>query len=136
MNNDSLYDEGDFIMPKPYSHDLRIRVAREAAKGVPIRTVAVQYNVSPSFVWRMQKLFKDTKDVKPKQFGGYKRFRLAEHRDAIAIRINAQPSITLAELKTWLEEAHGVCVAVSTLDYFIRNVLRYPYKKNAGRRRT
>jgi len=122
-------------MPKPYSHDLRIRVAREAARGVPIRAVAAQYNVSPSFVWRMQKLLKDTKDVQPKQFGGYKRFKLAEYRDAIADHLHVQPSITLAELKAWLEEVHGVRVAISTLDYFIRKVLRYPYKKNAGRRR-
>ena len=122
-------------MPKPYSHDLRIRVAHEAARGVPIRAVAARYNVSPSFVWRMQKLFKDTEDVQPKQFGGYKRFSLAEYRDAIADHLHMQPSTTLAELKSWLAEVHGVRVAVSTLDYFIRKVLRYPYKKNAGRSR-
>lgn len=122
-------------MPKPYSYDLRIRVAHEALSGASIRAVAVRYNVSPSFVWRMQKLFKDTRDVQHKQFGGYRRFALAAYRGAITDHIDAQPSITLAELKAWLEEAHGVRVAVSTLDYFIRTVVRYPYKKNAGRSR-
>lgn len=55
------------------------------------------------------------------------------YRAAIAAKTDTQPAITLAELTGWLEETQGVRVALSTLDYFIRKVLHYPYKKNGER---
>lgn len=123
-------------MPKPYSHDLRIRVAQEASKGRAIRSVADQYNVSPSFVHRMHRLYKETGDVHHKQFGGYRRFSLAPYREVLVAQIEAHPSITLQELKQWLFECHGVKTAISTLDLFIRKALGLSYKKNGIRQRT
>lgn len=123
-------------MPGPYSEDLRIRVAREASKGRTIRDVAACYNVSPSFVHRMRRLYEQTGDVQHKQFGGYRRFALAPYRDILARKIEMSPSATLAELQQWLAESHGVQTPLSTLDYFLRKVLDCSYKKNGTRIRT
>lgn len=128
--------KGDFIMPKPYDYDLRIRVAREASRGVPIRTVALQYNVSPSFVHRMRHLYQDTGDVQHRQFGGYRRFTLLPYREALIGEIERRPSATLKELKHWLLQRYGVKTAISTLDLFLRKGLGLSYKKNGTRIRT
>jgi len=128
--------KGDFIMPEPYSKDLRIRVARASSKGRTIRDVAAQYNVSPSFVHRMRQLYERTGDVKHKQFGGYRRFALASFREVLIGKLQNSPSITLNELQQWLLKEHGVKTARSTLDYFLRNGLGYSYKKNGARHRT
>ena len=123
-------------MPRPYSKDLRIRVAQEASKGRTIRDIASCYNVSPSFVHRMRRLYEETGDVKHKQFGGYRRFALMPYRTALAGKIEESPSATLAELGQWLAESHGVQTPLSTLDYFLRKVLHCSYKKNGARIRT
>lgn len=122
-------------MPKPYSYDLRIRVARAAAKNIPIREVAAHYDVSPSFVSRMHQLLRETGDVLHKQFGGYKRHKLAPYANHITKKIENNPSITLAEIQDWLHKDHGLHIHISTLDRFIRLRLNMSYKKNGSCRR-
>ncbi|MCL7421468.1 MAG: hypothetical protein M8364_11250 [Methylobacter sp.] len=43
-------------MPKPYSEDLRSRMAEAVAAGNTVRAVTLQYKVSPAFVCKMQRL--------------------------------------------------------------------------------
>jgi hypothetical protein len=57
-------------MPKPYSEDLRSRVAEAIAAGNTVRAVALPYKVSPAFACRMRALWRETGAVQGKAFGG------------------------------------------------------------------
>ena len=120
-------------MPKPYSEDLRSRVAEAVAAGNTVRAVALQYRVSPAFVCRMHALWRETGAVQGKPFGGYRRSRLEPYEAAIKEQLAHSPSITLKELQSWLEDEQNLSVSISALDKFIRRQLGYRYKKNAGR---
>jgi transposase len=64
-------------MLKPYSEDLRSRVAEAVVAGNTVRAVALQYHVSSASVCRIHALWRETVAVQGKPFGGYKRSRLA-----------------------------------------------------------
>jgi transposase len=120
-------------MPKPYSEDLRSRVAEAVAAGHTVRAVALQYKVSPAFVCRMHALWRETGAIQGKPFGGYKRSRLEPYEAAIKEQLANHPSMTLQELQIWLEHEQNLSVSMSAIDKFIRHKLGYRYKKNAGR---
>jgi transposase len=120
-------------MPKPYSEDLRSRVAQAVAAGNTVRAVALQYKVSPAFVCRMHALWRETGAIQGKSFGGYKRSRLEPYEAAIRTQLTNSPSMTLKELQSWLEREQALSVSISAIDKFIRHKLGYRYKKNAGR---
>lgn len=119
-------------MPRAYSEDLRIRVAKEAAEGTPVRIVAQRYGVGPTFVWRMRNLWQKENSVSPKKQGGHKRFMLEPYKEKIGEKIDQSPSITIAELKAWLKKEHQVQVVEITLWYFVKK-LGFRYKKNGAR---
>jgi transposase len=120
-------------MPKPYSEDLRSRVAEAVAAGNTVRAVALQYKVSPAFVCKMHALWRETGAVQGKPFGGYRRSRLEPYEAALREQLENHPSITLKELQGWLEQEQALSVSISAIDQFIRHKLGYRYKKNAGR---
>ena len=63
-------------MPNPYSSDLRLRVAKAVEDGKTTREVGEQFQVSPSFVSKMHRLWKTSGSVQGKQIGGYRVSRL------------------------------------------------------------
>jgi transposase len=120
-------------MPKPYSEDLRLRVAKAVDSGKTTREVSALYQVSPSFVSRVHQLWKNTGGVQGKPIGGYRRALLEPYAAAIKEQLATHPSMTLKELQSWLETEQVLSVSISAIDKFIRRKLGYRYKKNAGR---
>jgi transposase len=93
-------------MPKPYSEDLRRRVAEVVEAGNSVRAVALQYSVSPAFIRRMHALWRQTGAVQDKPFGGYKHSQREPYEAAITMQLAAYPSMTLQELGNWLKETY------------------------------
>ena len=115
-------------MPKTYSEDLRGRIAKDVGKGARIRAVAEKYSVSPSFVSKISRLWRQEGRVAARRMGGYKRHALHAQADAVRHKLAGNKGITLQELKDWAEEALGIRVHVSSVDRFVR-ALGYSYKK-------
>lgn len=122
-------------MPRAYSEDLCRRIVADTGKGLSIRAVAAQYSVSPSFVSKISRLWRQEGAVVRRKVGGYRRHALEGHADAVRRKLEEDKGITLLELRDWAEEALGVCVHLSSVNRFIRS-LGYSYKKNAAGRRT
>jgi transposase len=115
-------------MPKPYSEDLRSRVAEAVAAGNTVRGVALQYKVSPAFACKMHALWRETGAVQGKPFGGYKRSRLEPYEAALKVQLTEHPSMTLQEQRDWLKEAYDLETSVSAVARFVRQT-GYRYKK-------
>ncbi len=102
-------------MACPYSMDLRLRVVREAAADVPIRVVARQFKVSPSFVSKLHSRYQRTGSVAPDKQGGDKRsHRIEAHGGWLLAQVAEAPDLTLAELRAGLAE-RGLEVSGSTI---------------------
>ena len=93
---------------KAYSQDLRERVFALCDAGDAVGEVAEALCVSVSYVSKALSRRRDTGEtsarpqrchVPPKLFGLY---------DAIRAEVTSRPDATLAELRRWLGEAHGV----------------------------
>lgn len=102
-------------MPKPLSEDLRDRVVAAVDAGASRRAAARRFGVSESSAIRWVWLARETGALRPRPQGGDKRSaRIEGHAPLILGLIEAQPDITLAELRARLAE-RGVAVAVSSL---------------------
>jgi transposase len=121
-------------MPKTYSEDLRLRVAKDAGKELSNREVADKYSVSPSFVSTVSRLWRQKGSVAALQRGGYKRHKLHPHAAAVRRKLAENKGITLQELRDWAEEALGLRVHLSSVDRFVR-ALGYSCKKNSSGQR-
>ena len=102
-------------MARPYSMDLRLRVVGEAVAEVPIRDVAAQFKVSPSFVSKLHSRYLRTGSVAPDKQGGDKRsHRIEAHGGWLLAQVAEAPDLTLAELRAGLAE-RGLEVSGSTI---------------------
>lgn len=121
-------------MPRAYSEDLRRRIVGDAEKGLSIRAVADKYSVSPSFVSKITRTWRQEKTIAPRRMGGYRRHALDGHAEAFGRKLGEDKGITLQELRDWAKESLGIDVHISSVDRFVR-ALGYSYKKNiAGQR--
>jgi transposase len=120
-------------MPRPYSEDLRLRVAQAVENGKTTREVSALFQVSPSFVSRIHQLWRKSGSVPSKPIGGYRRAILEPYADALVAQLTQHPSMTLKELQHWLETEHTLTISIAALDKFLRLKLGFRYKKNRGR---
>ena len=113
------------------SQDLRRRIVELVGTGVSRRAAARHFRVSASSAIRFVKQVEEVAhvDVKPRK---RRRSRLDAFGDDIMSWIADQPDLTLAELSGRLAQAHGVTVATSTLDDWLR-VNKITFKKNGTR---
>lgn len=113
------------------SQDLRCRIVDLVATGVSRRSAARHFQVSASSAVRFVKQAEEVGhvEVKPRK---PRRSRLDPFGDDIKIWISGQPDLTLQELSSRLAQAHGLTVAISTLDDWLR-VNKITYKKNGTR---
>jgi transposase len=119
-------------MGKSVSHDLRLRMVRGIASGKSRRAVAAQFEVAPSTAVRVQARFAATGSVDPARQGRPRGSgKLGRYREAILDKVKAQPDITMPDLATWLEAAHGVRVDPSNLSKLLCRH-GFTYKKNAA----
>jgi transposase len=115
-------------MAKPYSNDLRQRVARAIAAGDSCRAIAEQYEIAPSTVVKWSKRVRETGSVAPAKFGGHRPCTLEPHRDFVLAQLEEVPHVTLHKLKDLLA-TRGVRVSHDTVWRFLRRQGR-SFKKN------
>ena len=94
-------------MAKPYSNDLRQRVAAAIASGDSCRAIAEQYEIAPSTVAKWSKRLRETGSAAPAKFGGYRTCALEAHRDFLLARLEEVPHLTLHTLKDMLAARDG-----------------------------
>ena len=115
-------------MAKPYSNDLRSRVARAIASGESCRAIAEQYEIAPSTVVKWSKRLRQTGSAAPAKFGGYRKCSLEPHRAFVLAQIEEVPHLTLHRLKDMLA-ARGITVSHDTVWRFLKREGR-SFKKN------
>lgn len=116
-----------------YSQDLRERVL--AAAG-PIREVAERFGVSPSYVSKVGARFRVTGQRTTKPRGGQRPAILAGREDLLRVRVAEVKDATLAELQSWLREAHGIQICLGALWNTLRRMgLSFKKKRARGRAR-
>jgi transposase len=118
-------------MAKPYSEDLRGRVAAAISDGETCRSIAERFEIAPSTVVKWAKRVRDTGSAAPAKFGGHRTCSLAPHRDFLLAQIEEVPHLTLHRLKDLLAE-RGVAVSHDTVWRFLRREGR-SFKKNTLR---
>jgi transposase len=119
-------------MAKPYSADLRTRVAAAIAEGETCRSIAERFGIAPSTAVKWSKRVRETGSPAPAKFGGHKTCSLAPHRGFVLAQIEKVPHLTLHRLKDLLTAERGVMVSHDTVWRFLRREGR-SFKKNALR---
>ena len=94
---------------QPYGVDLRERVL--AAVGEPIRAVAARFAVSPSYVSKVRARLRETGQASPGPQRNHVRPRLEPFYDVLRARVAEQADATIAELRSWMAQEHGVTVS-------------------------
>lgn len=117
-------------MAKPYSDDLRGRVANAIAAGKSSRAIAQRFDLAPSTVIKWAKRLRETGSIRPAKFGGHLKCLLEPHRDFVIEKIEATPHLTLHRLKDLLAE-RGVTVSHDTVWRFLRRE-GLSFKKNTS----
>jgi transposase len=121
-------------MGKPYSEDLRRNVVHAIELGHSYEEAAEFCGVSVSSVSRFLTRWRNTGNVSPEKFGGYKGYALERHRNRITRWLGARPDITLAELQARLAK-ENVAVSQTSIFRFLRH-LGFTFKKKPARGRT
>jgi len=88
-------------MPKPYSQDLRERVVRSVEAGASCHEAAAAFEVGVSSAIRWVSRWRQTGSVAAKPMGG-KRSPLDAHKDWLLALIDAEPDLTLEEIRARL----------------------------------
>jgi len=119
---------------RTYSGDLRERIVAAREQGHSAQEVARLFRVSKRSVERYWKKYLSTGAVEPKQRGGYRRSRLAEHDQRLRDWIKEKKDLTLAQLQERIARDLGVKLGTTALWHRLER-LGLSYKKNAARRR-
>ena len=120
-------------MVRPYSNDLRERVALAVGSGRTCREVAALFHVSVASVVRWSQRHRTTGTAAAGKMGGYRKRLLEPHRDLVLERMAARPDMTIRDLVAELAE-HGIETTAITAWRMARSAgLRF--KKNSVRRR-
>ena len=106
-------------MAKPYSQDLRERVKLAVDEGHTHDAVAAMFKVGKATVERYMARWRETGHLRPDQFGGYKKHRLALDADKVRHLMNVEPDQTLEELRARLA-AEKIMVSTSSIDRFLK----------------
>jgi transposase len=120
---------------KAYSVDLRTRLVRAVAQGMPKPQVAQVFGVSARTINRYLRQQHATGTLAAKPIPGRPRAIPTAQQAALTAQVQANPDATLAEhCRTW-EQAHGQRVSVATMARALRR-LGWPRKKEPDRHRT
>ena len=120
-------------MARPYSNDLRERVASAVATGRSCREVAMLFEVSVASVVKWSQRQRATGTAASRPMGGHRKRLLEPHRALVIDRVKAEPDITLKALVAELAE-QGIATSTVSVWRLVRSEgLRF--KKNAVRHR-
>ena len=122
-------------MTRPYSLDLRERVARfVVVSGGTTRQAAERFDVSVATAVRWAKRLRETGSTAAHPMGGVRRAVLAGERDWLLARIKEKPDLTLRAIQAELAE-RGVVVSYDAVWRFFGQA-GVTFKKKSARRRT
>lgn len=120
-------------MARPYSNDLRERVAGSVASGRSCRETARLFGVSVASVVKWSQRHRATGSAASKPMGGKKRSVLEAERTWLLARLEEQPELTVRTLAAELA-ARGLAVSHNTVWVLLRRA-GHSFKKNAVRHR-
>lgn len=121
-------------MARPYSNDLRERVAASVLDGRSCRETARLFGVSVASVVKWSQRRRATGSAAAKAMGGHRRPVLLGERDWLLARLVEQPGLTVRALAAELA-GRGIVVSPNTVWVLLRRS-GHRFKKNAGCRRT
>jgi transposase len=122
-------------MVKPYSNDLRERVALFVLSGETVRHAAEVFRVSVASAVKWAQRHRETGSAAAKAMGGRRQDVMAAGRDYALARLAEHPSLALRALQTELA-ARGVKVSYGAVWHFV-HAEGLSFKKNrAGQRDT
>ncbi len=122
-------------MTRPLSNDIRERLVSAVDGGLSCRSAAKRFGVAASTAIDWVGRWRRTGDIRPRPQGGDKRSqRIEAHAGAILALIEETPDITLAEIAAYLDGAHGLRVAQSTV-WRLLDRRGMTFKKTRARKR-
>jgi transposase len=119
---------------RPLSQDLRQRIIAARERGEGTGEVCKRFGVSRKSVERFWREHGRTGQCLPKQIGGYRRSRLANHDRLLQSWIEAKPDLTLVELQQRCRTRLQVSIGITALWHRLHR-LGLSFKKNDARRR-
>jgi transposase len=119
---------------RPLSEDLRRRIVEARLTGAGAVEVSARFCVSRRTVARLFGQFERSGELRPKQIGGYRRSRLAQHGRTLERWITGQADLTLTELRERCANELGIRIGLNALWHQLRR-LGLSSKKNDARRR-
>ncbi len=102
-------------MPAPFSRDLRERIVRAVEGGSSIRQAASRFDVSPSAAVKLLRRVRESGSPAPARPGGHRRSVLDGHEAVVRSLLDAEPDITLVEIRAELARRGVVVRAASTV---------------------
>ena len=111
-----------------YSTDLKERLVRAVAEGLPMREAARRYHVAVTTVKRAVVQQRETGSLERKPIPGYPRRIGPEREAALRERLEAAPDATVLEHCAWWAEHHGQPLSEATMWRAIRR-LGWTHKK-------
>ncbi len=119
-------------MGRPYSEDLRERIAVAVGAGNTRRAAARMFAVSPSCAVKLMRRWRETGSIKPGKTGGTKGSKLEPHGEWLLMLIKEEPDLTLQEIQARLRAERGVAVSIGAIwNFFDRRDISF--KKNRAR---
>src|SRR5215510_14308998 len=117
---------------RAYSTDLKERLVRAVAEGLPLRVAARRFGVAVTTVKRAVVQQRETGSLARKPIPGYPR-RIGPEREAVLrARLEAAPDATVLEHCAWWAERQGQQLSEATMWRAIRR-LGWTYKKRHWR---
>lgn len=120
-------------MGRPYSDDLRTRVAASVVAGRSCRAVAEVFGVSAASAVKWSQRLRQTGSAAAKAMGGARRAVLAGERHWLRARIKVAPDLTLRALAAELAE-RGVVVSHWAVWKFCQDEALTFKKKHSAKR--
>ena len=121
-------------MVRPYSNDLRERVARSMIDGRSARATARLFGVSVASAVKWSQRLRATGTAAARPMGGHRKRILASEQAWLLARLADRPDLTVRALAVELKE-RGFEVSPNTVWSLLR-AAGFSFKKNAVRRRT
>lgn len=119
---------------KPYPLELRQRIVEAVDQQLrPMEEIAGIFQVHVSYVYKLLRQRRETKDLAPLPHGGGASAKLdSEERRVLVDLVAAQPDATLAELREGIRKRKGVNVSISTVWRWLQ-AFALTRKKSPGR---
>jgi transposase len=114
-----------------YSSDLRSRVLAAIDGGCPAKSVARQFQVSVSYIYKALGRRRASGETEARPQRNRQRLKLAAYHAAIAAEVARRPDVTLAELRAWLLENHQLTASLGLMHNTLVR-LGLTHKKRVG----